>query len=1082
LSKFKYLIFSELLGNNTYKWYNTSNYNNGEGVNVKNKDSLIKDKNFKVPFNVLKKAMITTCLSATFVAGSMGFLAGCDKETIPSEVGFSNLTLYSGEQTPNITDNPGKLGDFYFETDTFNLYMYSEEKGWENLGSLQGKDGIDGTNGSKLYSGTLTPTTNNTLGEEGDYYIETDTFDFYRYEVSGWVKKGTLKGKDGSTVTIGGDGYWYIDGKQTNYKATGPKGDPGTTPHIGENGNWYIGEDGDTGVPVTCVPEIKDECWWVNGKNTHVKATEIPYVGQNGNWFVGTQDTGVHAQGEKGEDAKYIVSAERITDDYGIETKFKFTFSDQTFIETDSFNNIMENYFYPVRTVAQINYLFSKGVENIQLEQDITTTTPIVFPVGEEDNVKDICIDLNNFDFNYSYDNNAGDANRLKVKEYTVVTFKNGNLNINSTLGYTHATLRVMEKGSVVFDNVNYTSNGSAIVVWGASSNDDQVIKVRNSNIVGGAYALSTQNQHQDPTTGVVIELENSTFTSSTHEVAQGVYKYDTTGILINIPCHATIKNCEITGHKQAVIVRGGEVTIEDCKLVSTGLELTNNPNATLYNTPVGDVFPNWVDDGNDIPTATLVVGNYGNNAYNFLTEVNLINTEIVAKKFSLGGEIWAQANQGEGAKSVTINYDNTNLSLEQNFALANYFGEGVNVNIIAYDANTLLTLYEYGDEIFEGVDIVPVLNKDLVISDIELSVEDKIMIDYYNANLPQSILNGYQIVTPLYDLTSQYSVSVKSAEGLKYALENLAKDNLTITLNENIYSETKIKINSVNNEINATIDLNGNTIDAEFGLYTYGADKTIPANAINLTIMNGNIGNMHRESVMYGLTLMGDNNLFNVILHNVNIAGYEGGMATNGSFKNTGTIQAYNCTFVGNPVIEGETSVGAYLPGGANYTFSNCIFSGYDGIYTKNGNLNLDNCTIVATGEFSNAVYNGNGCTGTGSALIIDSAKGYGSEQDRLVVNISGGTLASKNGFDIYEVSTASAGQDKIVYYAEINLNNGVRLVNTSETNPVNSNEISKENDQVVLNGEIDIDYMIDENSEQFWTEFETMMNQPTE
>jgi hypothetical protein len=111
------------------------------------------------------------------VAGSMGFLTGCDKGEIPDEIGFSNLTLYSGEATPNISDNPGKLGDFYFETDTFNLYIYSEENGWENLGSLQGTDGIDGTNGSKLYSGTATPTTSNTPAEDGDYYIARSYMD-----------------------------------------------------------------------------------------------------------------------------------------------------------------------------------------------------------------------------------------------------------------------------------------------------------------------------------------------------------------------------------------------------------------------------------------------------------------------------------------------------------------------------------------------------------------------------------------------------------------------------------------------------------------------------------------------------------------------------------------------------------------------------------------------------------------------------------------------------------------------------------------------------------------------------------------
>lgn len=59
-------------------------------------------------------------------------------------------------------------------------------------------------------------------------------------------------GKDGSIVTIGENGFWYIDGKKTDVKAQGEKGDKGETgatgaagkdgysPYIGEDGFWYF--------------------------------------------------------------------------------------------------------------------------------------------------------------------------------------------------------------------------------------------------------------------------------------------------------------------------------------------------------------------------------------------------------------------------------------------------------------------------------------------------------------------------------------------------------------------------------------------------------------------------------------------------------------------------------------------------------------------------------------------------------------------------------------------------------------------------------------------------------------------------
>lgn len=67
-----------------------------------------------------------------------------------------------------------------------------------------------------------------------------------------------VAGKDGSIVTIGEDGFWYIDGKKTDVKAQGEKGEKGDkgetgaagaqgaagkdgySPYIGEDGFWYF--------------------------------------------------------------------------------------------------------------------------------------------------------------------------------------------------------------------------------------------------------------------------------------------------------------------------------------------------------------------------------------------------------------------------------------------------------------------------------------------------------------------------------------------------------------------------------------------------------------------------------------------------------------------------------------------------------------------------------------------------------------------------------------------------------------------------------------------------------------------------
>lgn len=61
----------------------------------------------------------------------------------------------------------------------------------------------------------------------------------------------------------------------------------GITPHIGENGNWWIGTT-DTGVHAQGEKGEQGE----NGIT--------PHIGANGNWFVGDVDLGVQAQGEQG--------------------------------------------------------------------------------------------------------------------------------------------------------------------------------------------------------------------------------------------------------------------------------------------------------------------------------------------------------------------------------------------------------------------------------------------------------------------------------------------------------------------------------------------------------------------------------------------------------------------------------------------------------------------------------------------------------------------------------------------------------------------------------------------------------------
>ena len=91
-------------------------------------------------------------------------------------------------------------------------------------------------------------------------------------------------GMDGYTPYIK-DGFWYINGVNTNLPAQGEDGTDGKdgeTPFIGSNGNWWIGSQ-DTGVKA-------------QGKDG-----EAPNIGENGNWWIRNQDTGIRAKGDNVE-------------------------------------------------------------------------------------------------------------------------------------------------------------------------------------------------------------------------------------------------------------------------------------------------------------------------------------------------------------------------------------------------------------------------------------------------------------------------------------------------------------------------------------------------------------------------------------------------------------------------------------------------------------------------------------------------------------------------------------------------------------------------------------------------------------
>jgi len=108
--------------------------------------------------------------------------------------GKDGNVIISGTGAPGL--EIGDIGDMYLDTTTSNLYGPKTEGDWGtplNLKGADGTDGQDGADGSDILKGSTAPST--TLGNLGDYYIDSSTGDLYGPKTNnGWGNPINLKG------------------------------------------------------------------------------------------------------------------------------------------------------------------------------------------------------------------------------------------------------------------------------------------------------------------------------------------------------------------------------------------------------------------------------------------------------------------------------------------------------------------------------------------------------------------------------------------------------------------------------------------------------------------------------------------------------------------------------------------------------------------------------------------------------------------------------------------------------------------------------------------------------------------------
>ena len=112
---------------------------------------------------ILQRAMVLTLSTA------VTHCSRDEAQAINGTNGKNGSTILSGTTAPTL--NIGEIGDYYLNKSTYDLYGPKTNDSWGTPINLKGREGSNGTAGSKIHAGTGIPAQN--IGNNGDWYVDT---------------------------------------------------------------------------------------------------------------------------------------------------------------------------------------------------------------------------------------------------------------------------------------------------------------------------------------------------------------------------------------------------------------------------------------------------------------------------------------------------------------------------------------------------------------------------------------------------------------------------------------------------------------------------------------------------------------------------------------------------------------------------------------------------------------------------------------------------------------------------------------------------------------------------------------------
>jgi hypothetical protein len=244
-------------------------------------------------------------------------------------------------------------------------------------------------------------------------------------------------------------------------------------------------------------------------------------------------------------------------------------------------------------------------------------------------------VDLNGHHLTVTLHNNGNDGiliqsgKTLTIKDSSVAApNKGGTLELKGKTGAA-SYLKPQAGGTLNVENINITSTSALFFPKGK----DATLNVTNCAVQAVTYCVATNAGSKD-NYGVKINLKDSSFVSS-------IESGDNCAVMLNVGGTMTIDNCQITGDRQAVVVRAGDAKITNSVLTNTG-KYTDDGS-----------IDNW-ESGTGMPSAALLVGDQSSGAYDAAANVTVTNTTVKSEGQNAKPAIYVSAEKGEKAQFNT--------------------------------------------------------------------------------------------------------------------------------------------------------------------------------------------------------------------------------------------------------------------------------------------------------------------------------------------------------------------------------------------------------------------------------------------